>query len=669
MSAPAKSRAEVVIDSIFYTVSLAVFLVIFWYYWTGVGGPTLLAMTLIPVIFALFVLQALREKNFYTTLPPIANYVIAFVYCAFSFYCAYYMNTNYMALGLERAGAWNTADLVMGGTMALLIMEYARKRHMPLFILNIALAVYAVYGYLVPGMFYHAGVSWQRVITASSVEIATGIFSNLPELALTTVGAFMLLLGLLSGFGCIDSMLRATKRVAIHSPHAIPQSAVVGSMTIGAISTSGAANSITVGTATIPAMISSGLPPATAAAIENSSSMGGQLMPPIMGIAAFLMAEFLGVDYWDVVARAWVPGAIYYISVALSVYLLAIFFHTRVVINRNVHDLDWRDWVNLGAFVFVVAALMVTMGAWYIAPMFAALYVFCATAIPLIVIHVFMLYRTRQWSLQKLIAPFRGFLDSFMDTTVDLALLLATLSIMTGVLVITGVPTKLGALLIEAAGVNLAAMVLMAFIFGAILGTGLPPAPTYILVAVVIAPPMIKAGVDPWSVHFFALFIAVFGELTPPTSITAAITAKIANASFYETMWKSMTVCVSLFTLMVAVFVHPELVVKPGWDQMGAAYLVMVATMGVTWTLQANYTDNRAADLAVRCVLAAMSLYVLTSFNDIVSTIVSFGILGVIGYWMFVRRPKLVTRRPEVVEVDIPVGAPTVGTASLGRAG
>jgi len=94
---------------------------------------------------------------------------------------------------------------------------------------------------------------------------------------------------------------------------------------------------------------------------------------------------------------------------------------------------------------------------------------------------------------------------------------------------------------------------------------------------------------------------------------------------------------------------------------------------GGRMNLVANCVDKhlprRAADLAVRCVLAAMSLYVLTSFNDIVSTIVSFGILGVIGYWMFVRRPKLVTRRPEVVEVDIPVGAPTVGTASLGRAG
>ena len=158
---------------------------------------------------------------------------------------------------------------------------------------------------------------------------------HLPQIALTIIGSFLLVLSLLRGFGCVDSLLRATKRVAIRSPHAIPQSAVIGSMAIGTISGSGAANSITVGSATIPAMIQAGLPPATAAAIENASSMGGQLMPPVMGIAAFLMAEFLGVDYFDVVARGWVPALIYFISVSLSVYLLATFYHTHMVVDRS----------------------------------------------------------------------------------------------------------------------------------------------------------------------------------------------------------------------------------------------------------------------------------------------------------------------------------------------
>ena len=112
-------------------------------------------------------------------------------------------------------------------------------------------------------------------------------------------------------------------------------------------------------------------------------------------------------------------------------------------------------------------------------------------------------------------------------------------------------------------------MVVLAFVFGALLGTGLPPAPTYILVAIVIAPPMIKVGVNPWVVHFFAFFLGVWGELTPPTSIVAAVTAKIANASFYQTLGRALQICVSLFTLMAGVFVHPELVIEPGLAQIG----------------------------------------------------------------------------------------------------
>ena len=104
--------------------------------------------------------------------------------------------------------------------------------------------------------------------TANSVEVATGIFSRLPQIALTTVGSFLLVLSLLRGFGCIESLLRATKRVAFRFAHAIPQSAVVGSMCVGMVSGSGAANAITIGSATIPAMIASNIPPATAAAIN-----------------------------------------------------------------------------------------------------------------------------------------------------------------------------------------------------------------------------------------------------------------------------------------------------------------------------------------------------------------------------------------------------------------
>ena len=248
----------------------------------------------------------------------------------------------------------------------------------------------------------------------------------------------------------------------------------------------------------------------------------------------------------------------------------------------------------------------------------------------------------------------------------DLALLLATLSIMTAALVITGVPTKLGSLLIQAAGVNLAAMVLMAFIFGAILGTGLPPAPTYILVAIVIAPPMIQAGVNPWVVHFFAFFLACFGELTPPTSLVAAVTAKIANASFYTVLNRAMQICISLFTLMVAVFVHPELVIKPGLDQIGAAFLVGIATIGLSFSIQARFSDTRSVDVAIRVVNAAFALVALLVPNYSIASAACVPVLITIGYWLVYRR-KLEAGEPEVVELDVKaLERATAGSGALG---
>jgi TRAP transporter 4TM/12TM fusion protein len=656
---PPQHRPPLALDIIYYGSAIAFTVYMFYYYWTSAGGPTVLAMTMVPVTFVLFTLQALRQNSLYPKLPMAVNYFIAAVYCLFALYCAYYMNTNYVAIGTVRDGSWNTADVTVGGLMALLILEYSRKRHIPLFILNIILIFYAVYGYEVPGMFYHAGLTWHRVITASSVEMATGIFARLPQLALTLIGSFLLVLSLLRGFGCVDSLLRATKRVAIRSHHAIPQSAVIGSMMIGTVSGSGAANSITVGSATIPAMITAGLPPATAAAIENASSMGGQLMPPVMGIAAFLMAEFLGVDYFEVVARGWVPALIYYTSVATSVYLLAVHYRTRMVIDRTAVPLTWRDHVNLGFFIATVGGLVGLMAALFLAPQFAALDMFCVIGAAMLAVHVGSMLQPGQWSLAAFVKPLKGFLDSFIDMITDITLLLATLSIMAGTLVITGVPTKLGFLLVEAAGVNLVAMVGMGFLFGVILGTGLPPAPVYILVAIVIAPPFMEAGINPWVVHFFAFFVAVFGELTPPTSITAAITSKIANTSFYVTLWRSVQICMSLFTLMAGIFIHPALVVDPGVKQLGAAYLILVPTLGLTFSVQANYSESKVIDRCVRLVLAAASLFVLLSTDDTMGAIVSIAVLATIAYWLVYRR-KAEEGAVEEVVIDKPLLAPAV---------
>src|SRR5581483_4940720 len=199
MTGTTDGRARVAVECCYLAVAIFFFFYLFHYFWTSEGGPTWLAMTLVPVAFMLFVLSALREDDLYPGLPAAVNYAIAAVYVVLAALIGVYMHTEYYAIGAERAGDWNNSDLLMGGLMTLLVLEYSRKRHMPLFVLNIILVLYAVYGYVVPGMFYHAGLSWRRVVTAMSVETTTGVFSNLPQIALTVVGAFLLVLATLSG--------------------------------------------------------------------------------------------------------------------------------------------------------------------------------------------------------------------------------------------------------------------------------------------------------------------------------------------------------------------------------------------------------------------------------------------------------------------------------------
>jgi TRAP transporter 4TM/12TM fusion protein len=593
---------------------------------------------MVPLTFVLFTLGALRENDLYPSLGLPLNYLIGAIYCVLAIATAIYMTMEFDAIGFARAGFWNTPDMVFGALMVLLILEYSRKRFFPLFVINIVLIVYCVYGWAVPGLFHHPGFDWERVLTATSLEMATGVYSRLPQLALTLIGSFILVLSVLRAFGCIDSILKGAGQVGRRSPHAVPLSAVLGSIGIGAISGSGAANAITTGSATIPAMIASGLPRHHSASIEASASLGGQLMPPVMGISAFLMADFMGVSYFDVVARGYAPAIIYFVGVLTGTYLLSVHHSTKAQTFAD-ERMTWADWANLSAFVIVVGGLIFLMAALYMAPMFAALYIFFVVGALLFIKHLIALAASETGlTFKSITAPLFRFLDSFSSVTADLTLLLATLSIMTGAFVITGVPTKIGFILIEAAGINLFVMAIVAFIFGAFLGTGLPPAPTYILTALVIAPAMIKAGVDPWCVHFFAFFLAVWGELTPPTSLVAAVTAKIAETSFMKTLMAAITLCSSLFVLMTAAFTRPELVLEPGAAQLVALGLVCVATIALMFSFQATFSERTAIDYAIRIGLAALALAILFLPSEGMAALVCIPALAVIGYWIARRR-------------------------------
>ncbi len=161
-------------------------------------------------------------------------------------------------------------------------------------------------------------------------------------------------------------------------------------------------------------------------------------------------------------------------------------------------------------------------------------------------------------------------IETHADMTSYLTLLLATLGIMIGLFTVTGFINRMGGMLLDLGSWSMIAMIGMSFIFGWLVGMGLPPTATYIIGAVVIVGPLTKLGVNPWVAHFFVFLLSVWGELSPPTSLTAAISAKIAEADFMHTMWEALRICLPITLMTFAIFSRSEMVVTPGWTQVGA---------------------------------------------------------------------------------------------------
>ncbi len=171
---------------------------------------------------------------------------------------------------------------------------------------------------------------------------------------------------------------------------------------------------------------------------------------------------------------------------------------------------------------------------------------------------------------ETLLGNVRLAIETHADMTSYLTLLLATLGIMIGLFTVTGFINRMGAMLLDLGAWNIIAMIVMAYIFGWLVGAGLPPTATYIIGAVVIVQPLRELGINPWVAHFFVFLLSVWGELSPPTSLTAAVSARIAEASFMRTMWEALKICLPITLMTFAIFTRSDMVVNPGWPQIVA---------------------------------------------------------------------------------------------------
>ncbi len=583
-----------------------------WYYYTGLGGELELVARVLSLALALQILIMYQQDYFYRFLPPVLNHVIVAVYVGICAYALVYFLYEYERIAIYAQGTFTRHDFVVGLLMFLLVMEMSRLAHPVLFWVNATLVAYTMWGYLSPiDFFWHPGTSFYRVVTSSTVEFSTGIYGIYGQLALTLIAAFLLLAAAANGFGAQSAMIQVMRRLAGRQRQLVPQTAVMGSMAVGMVSGSGSANAAVVGTITIPLMRRYGVPGTFAAAAETAASMGGLIMPPMMGVGAFLMSDFLGVSYWEVVKRGFALALVYYASIAFAIYLICVRLLPRDQVAAP--KVPAYDQVRTLIFFAAVGFLLYLMG-WVgrgelLAALQTAIFLFALLVIAFLVFK----YLVKDPTLEEetLLGSVKRAIETHADMTSYLTLLLATLGIMIGLFTVTGFINRMGAMIIDLGAANILGVIFMAYVFGWLAGAGLPPTATYIIGAIVIVRPMQELGINPWIAHFFVFLLSVWGELSPPTSLTAAVSARIAEASFMRTMYEALKICAPITLMTFAIFTRSEMVVTPGWAQVGDTLLVFVGTSGVAFALFGRFLESRLPDIVLRLLLAVLSFVVM----------------------------------------------------------
>ncbi len=583
-----------------------------WFYYTGYGGSQELVAHVMAIALVLQILFMYEQDYFYKFLPAILNHIIVAVYIGICAYSFIYFLTEFERIAIYSQGTFTRQDYVVGLLVFLLVMELSRLAHPTLFWVNLILVFYTLYGYLSPlDFFWHPGTSFYRVVTSSTVELSTGIYGIYGQLALTLIAAFLLLAAAANGFGAQGAMIQVMRRLAGRSRQLVPQTAVMGSLAIGMVSGSGSANAAVVGTITIPLMKRYGVPGTFAAAAETAASMGGLIMPPMMGVGAFLMSDFLNVSYWEVVKRGFALALVYYGSIAFAIYLICVRLLPRDLVPAA--KVPAYDQVRTAIFFSSVAFLLYQMGWVGTGELLSALYT-AAFLFGLLLVAFFVFkYALKDPTLEQetLWGSLRRAVETHADMTSYLTLLLATLGIMIGLFTVTGFINRMGAMILDLGAANMIGVILMAYVFGWLAGAGLPPTATYIIGAIVIVRPLQELGINPWIAHFFVFLLSVWGELSPPTSLTAAVSARIAEASFMRTMYEALKICAPITLMTFAIFTRSDMVVTVGWSQVAATLLVFAGTAGVTFALFGRFVGSLAGNIPLRIGLAALSLVVL----------------------------------------------------------
>lgn len=530
---------------------------------------------------------------------------------------------NFEAVYLQRQGYALDHEYVLARLVILSLLYLTWREFGNVFLwLVVGVFAYAMYGNHVPGVLGHAGMSQATLLQATVTDLY-GFYGSLTQITASWIAPFLLYAGLLFAYGAFDLILRVAIVAARYVESGVAQTAVLSSAVIGSINGSYTANAAMTGSFTIPTMQEAGMKGHRAAGVEAVASTSGQVLPPVMGASAFVMASYLGVSYLDVVVAGLVPAAILVVSIAVAVHYLAVsgassqemefaeFFDETLSAERKAFE-TIRFGVPFALLVYLLGVAQYTV-------MTSALYTVVAM----------MLTGTLMPPLQRIVdgsdvGPTGEFVTQVKNTVhgvrrgavilAPIAIILVVISGVVNLFSTTGIPAKIALLLINISGGVLLFAVLLGMVVAIVMGVGMPTVAAYVIVAILIVPTFVSDfNVAPITAHYTMFYAAILAGITPPVATAAVIAAGIAEANFWRTCGVAMRIAAPLFVLPVAFVYNPGLISTDiGASTLSVGLLVLFGAVAIIYGLNYPFEMRPGRKLGVRVLLAALGVFIMT---------------------------------------------------------
>ena len=613
---------------------LSVALILFQLYTTGVRVFSDIIQRSVHLAFVLtlvFIMKPMRKNK---DLDRVPWYDILFA--VLSAACCIYVTTIYGTIVYQPLQWISTLDKVFAVILVFLILEASRRSVGWTFpILAIAFLIYAYFGEIFPGVWRHQNFSFNKIFQ-TLYHNGTGIWGTMLGLSAGMLAMFSIFSAILAGTGGAETFIKMGQRIAGKSTGGSGKIAVIASGLFGLISGSAMGNVVATGVFTIPSMKRAGYSNEWAATIEAVASTGGQIMPPIMGAGAFIMAQLIGMNYLDIAKAAVIPAVLFYGSAFVAIHLVSL--------RDGIKGSDEKPFIKPTAYFtilvplavfmfFLLRGYTVTMGAFWATLLALLVYVIC----------FFIETRHVKDTAKKTVGICFETCTKGASSIVEMCGILAGSQIVISLISLTGFATKLSSLIVALGQQNVFLCLVCSMLVCTLLGMGLPTTAAYVLGASVLSPALITLGISPLASHLFVFYYACLSAITPPVCVAVFMASGLAKSNWFKTGILACMVALPIFIIPYTFTYNSSLLMDGSlFNIIFAAITGLVGVVLINFCTVGYIRSKINWFIRIGCIVGG----ILMLFPDVVPSLIGLAI-GAVFFLIGYRQPAKAAKSAE----------------------